>query len=207
MIKSFFLSSIETALNKYLQCDDKSARRLEKMAGKSVTIELLPLHLLFVCSFTEAGVTIAVNEDADSAAIIKGTPLQLFGILIDKDHRHQFFADDVKIEGDAEFAQQVIFLFDHVEIDWEEQTASIIGDVPAYQLSKFAGKLRSWVGKNGRAFAQDINDYLHEEAAWFPVKEELQEFFTGIDTLRMDTDRLEARLNKLRSQLNNEDSQ
>lgn len=207
MIKTFFLSSIETALNKYLQCDEKSAQRLEKMAGKSVTIELLPLHILFVCSFNDTGVTIKVNENADSAAIIKGTPLQLLGVLIDKQHRHQFFADDVKIEGDAEFAQQVIFLFDHVEIDWEEQTANMIGDVPAFQASKLVKSIRSWFGKNGKAFAQDINDYLHEEAAWFPVKEELQEFFTDIDTLRMDTDRLEARLTKLRSQLDNEESQ
>lgn len=207
MIKTFLLSSIETAVNKYLQCDENSERRLAKMAGKSVTIELMPLQIMFVCSFHEEGVTVKVNEDADSAAVIKGTPLQLLGVLIDKNHRHQFFAEDVKIEGDAEFAQQVIYLFDHVEIDWEEQTASIIGDVPAYQLSKLAGEIRGWLGNNGKAFTQDINDYLHEEAAWFPAKEELQEFFADIDTLRMDTDRLEARLTMLRSQLNNEESQ
>lgn len=206
MIKTFFLSSIETALNSYLKCDEHSKRRLAKMAGKSVTIELLPLHILFVCSFDESGVTIKVNEEAESAATIKGTPLQLLGILIDKNHRHQFFADDVKIEGDAEFAQQVIYLFDHVTIDWEEQTAKILGDVPAYRLSKLAGDIRGWFGNNGTAFTQDINDYLHEEKACFPAKEEVQEFFADIDTLRMDTDRLEARLNKLRSQLN-EDSQ
>ena len=146
MIKTFLLSSIETAVNKYLQCDESSERRLAKMAGKSVTIELLPLQIMFVCSFNEEGVTVKVNEEADSEAVIKGTPLQLLGILIDKNHRHQFFAEDVKIEGDAEFAQQVIYLFDHVEIDWEEQTANIIGDVPAFQLSKLAGDIRGWLG-------------------------------------------------------------
>lgn len=98
------------------------------------------------------------------------------------------------MEGDAELAQQVMHLFDHIHIDWEEHASNIIGDVPAHHLGKFAGSLRNWIGTNRSSFSQDINDYLHEEKAWFPHREELQEFFTDIDTIRMDTDRLEDEL-------------
>ena len=83
----------------------------------------------------------------------------------------------------------------------------MIGDVPAYQLSKLVGGIRNFLGKTETAFSEDVNDYLHEEAAWFPLREELQEFFTDIDTLRMDTDRLVSRIAHLQAQLDKEEAQ
>jgi ubiquinone biosynthesis protein UbiJ len=133
--------------------------------------------------------------------------MQLMGALIDKERRHQFFADDLTIEGDAEFAQQVINLFDQVSIDWEEHASRIIGDVPAYQLSKLVSGVRGWLKKTSSNLKQDASDYLHEEAEWFPTREELQEFFSDIDNIRMDTDRLEARIAHVKSQLDKEGKQ
>ena len=206
-MKTLFLGSIEKALNAYLHSDEQSEKRLAKLAGKSIAIELLPLQITFICLFSLDGVTVDINADHQPHTKIKGTPLQLLGAMLDKDRRHQFFADDVIIEGDAEFAQQVIHLFDHIQIDWEEHTARIIGDVPAYQLSKLVRGFRGWLGKTETAFTQDVNDYLHEEAAWFPTREELQEFFSDIDNLRMDLDRLESRIAHLRTQLDKEEKQ
>ena len=206
-MKTFFLATIEKALNAYLQCDEQSNKRLAKMAGKSIAIELLPLQMLFVCHFSADRVVISMNADIQPTTKISGTPLQLLGTLLAKDNRQQFFADDVLITGDAEFAQLVIHLFDHIDIDWEEHSARLLGDVPAYQLSKLVGGIRRFFGKAQSAFTEDMNDYLHEEAAWFPVRAELQEFFNDIDAMRMDTDRLEARFARLQAQFIEEEAQ
>lgn len=198
---------MEKAVNAYLRQDEQSVARLANMAGKTICIELLPWHIQFYCRFTCDRMVISLQEETTHITKLTGTPMQLGAVMLAKENRQQFFADDLQIEGDAEFAQQVTDLFDQVSIDWEEHTASLIGDVPAYQLSKFAGRVRDWLKKTGESTAQDINDYLHEEAAWFPVRAELQEFFSQIDNLRMDTDRLEARLNHLKSRLEKEGSQ
>jgi ubiquinone biosynthesis protein UbiJ len=205
-MKTIVLNTLETAMNRYLQSDTQSLHRLQKMAGKSISIELFPLNLHFNCRFTAEHVSLDMNEGEAAQTTIKGSPLQLLGALVDKNNRHQFFADDLTIEGDAEFAQEVIALFDQVHIDWEEQTSRLIGDVPAYQLSKFLGGIRQWVNTTQASITEDVSDYLHEEATLFPAKEQLDEFFNDIDTLRMDADRLETRITNLASQLNNKEA-
>lgn len=207
-MKKFVLTSIEKILNTYLLSDTDSHKRLAAMASKSVSVELTPLQLVFVCQFNQQGVKLHLNEDGiEPQTKIKGSPMQLMGALVDKERRHQFFADDLTIEGDAELAQQVINLFDQVSIDWEEHASQLIGDVPAYQLSKFVGNVRGWLKKTRSNLSQDTSDFLHEEAAWFPTREELQEFFTDIDNIRMDTDRLEARIEHVKSELQKEGTQ
>lgn len=204
-MKKFVLTSIEKTLNAYLLSDTDSHKRLSAVAGKSVSVELTPLQLVFVCQLHQQGVHLHSNKDEiEPQTKIKGSPMQLMGALIDKDRRHQFFADDLTIEGDAELAQQVIQLFDQVSIDWEEHASRLIGDVPAYQLSKLVSSVRGWLKKASSNLSQDANDFLHEEAAWFPAREQLQEFFAEIDDIRMDTDRLEARIAHVKSQLHKE---
>ncbi len=201
------MTTLEKALNAYLQTDSHSSTRLAKLAGKTISIELLPMHLHFNCHFTKERVTLTTHADEPALTKIKGTPLQLLGALVSKDNRHQFFAEDLNIEGDAEFAQLVIELFDEVNIDWDEHVSKIIGDIPAHKLGKLMGGIKNWMRQTQTNFTADMNDYLHEEAACVPSKEELQDFFTDIDNLRMDTDRLESRIAHLKSMLAKEDSQ
>lgn len=204
---SAILKPIETALNAYLMCDEHSKKRLAKAAGKSLQVELLPFHLTFTCTVTPDNIALSTNTDSEPDTKIQGTPLQLAGAALSRSNRHKFFADDLSIEGDAEFAQLVIDLFEKVEIDWEEHLAQLIGDVPAYKISKFKHRLQRWLKHSTSSFTQDISDFLHEEAAWFPVREELDDFFDDIDTLRMDTDRLESRIATLKAKTDKEDKQ
>jgi ubiquinone biosynthesis protein UbiJ len=206
-MKNLLLGSLEKAVNAYLQQDGQSAKRLANMKGKSISIELLPLHLHFNCHFNDERVILTMHEELSPHTKIKGTPLQLFGAMIDKKRRHQFFADDLSIEGDAEFAQDVIHLFDQVNIDWEEHASRYIGDVPAYHLNKMMGSVRSWLGTTSADLTADLSDYLHEETACFPVREELQDFFSAVDTIRMDADRLASRLSHVQAQMENEEVQ
>src|SRR3990167_799932 len=203
-MQTLLLTSIEKALNTYLQTDPRSSKRLAKLAGRSVGIELMPFRLSFICSFHPGNVSVKLDEGEQPCARIKGTPLQLCCMLLYKERRQQFFTDDVSMEGDAEVTELVLHLFEHVHIDWEEHASQLIGDVPAHQLGKFVKSVRGWLENSTSSFSQDMNDYLHEEKAWFPQREELHEFFSSVDTIRMDIDRLEARLTHLQSLFNKE---
>ena len=110
-----------------------------------------------------------------------------------------FFADDVEIEGNIELGQQLIDLFDHLQIDWEEQLSHITGDIPAYHIGQLARKISSWVQHTNESLTTNINDYIHEEAQWLPTREALNDFFNDIDQLRSDTDRIEAVVHQISS--------
>jgi ubiquinone biosynthesis accessory factor UbiJ len=147
--------------------------------------------------FTESGIELHRHTDAKSDTEIIGTPLQMLGVVIHKTKRQQFFAEDVKINGDAELGQSVVELFDQLEIDWQEQISHVIGDVPTQHISNFMQRMKGWLSSTEQSFTANVSDYVHEEKQWLPAREELQDFFNDIDALRMDTDRMEARIQHL----------
>jgi len=189
-------SYISRALNRYLHLDPESRQRLARLEGKVVTIELLPLHLTFQLHFNAEGVTLSETSAETPDTLIRGTPLQMMSMMIAKD-RQRFFADDVLIEGSAELGQQVIELFDAMQIDWEEYLAKIAGDMPAHHTGKLVRNVRSWLKQVSDNLHQNINEYLHEEKPWFPSREALNDFFDDIDQLRMDIDRLDVKVQLL----------
>lgn len=201
MLKDAFLISLSKAINSYLDLDPESKDRLLPLENKVITIEFLPLHFTFQCEFKKDGICVHTEELLASTALIRGTPLQMVNVILMPQHRQQFFAEDLTIEGDAAFAQQVVELFDQLQIDWEEYASRFIGDVPTYHASRFLQKVGHWFSNTEQSMTQNINEYLHEELNWLPTREALADFFTEIDQIRMDVDRAEAKINHFRLQL------
>lgn len=189
-----FLPTLNKVMNAYLALDPDSEKRLSKLQGKVIAIELKPLNITFQCAFTANDVNLMMDDTLIPNTTIRGTPIQMLSMMITKNNRQQFFADDVVIEGDAELGQQVIQLFDDMQIDWEEHLSQLFGDATAHHTGRLVEKTSSWLKDTIDSFSQNINEYLQEEAAWLPSREALQDLFQDIDTLRMDIDRLEARV-------------
>jgi len=133
--------------------------------------------------------------------VISGTPLRLLQMSFSGEKRHGFFSDDVTIIGDLELGQQVMDLFDQMEIAWEEYLSQWVGDVPAYHVGRFARRIKKISHQARETLLQNIDEYIHEEAEFFPSSEALQDFFHDIDELRMDADRVDARIQLLQKKL------
>jgi ubiquinone biosynthesis protein UbiJ len=208
MIKNAFIISLTKAINAYLDLDPESKQRIQRLQDKAITVELLPFHFVFQCEFKTEGVCIHSGEPLATQATIRGTPLQMLNVMLMPQHRQRFFAEDLTMDGDAAFAQEVVELFDRLNIDWEEYVSHFMGDIPTYHASRFLKGIRHWFSATEKSMTHNINEYIHEELNWLPTREALQDFFAGIDHTRMDVDRAEARINHLKLQLkDNEASQ
>lgn len=201
MLSSFFLQSLEKGLNRYLTLDPESAKRLRGLEGKTITMELEGLKLRFQLRILENKIQISEGDSLPADICIRGTPVSLITLALSRDKKNHFFNGNVTIEGNAELGQQIIDLFDQLEIDWEEHLSQLIGDFPAHQLGRFTRRFLSWGKEAGESLGQSVNEYIHEEKPWFPPEAALQEFYTGIDELRLDLDRLEARVKRLSDEL------
>lgn len=196
---TIFLNGLEKSINAYLRLDPASEKRLASLADAIITVELLPLHYIFQLAATPSGIKLYSGELLPANCKISGTPLQMLSVAINKTDRHSFFADDLKIEGDAAISQQIIELFDEMTIDWEELLSQKIGDTSAHHLSRAFTSLKNFISETKERFCDDINEYIHEESDLFPPKEALTDFYNDIDQLRMDIDRLEARILQLKN--------
>lgn len=200
-MKKIILPPLSKAINAYLNLDPEFKQRTNKLHDKIITIEFLPFHLKFQCCFNENGIDILTDETLISQTTIRGTPMQMLGVMLTKENRHRFFAEDLVIEGDAALGQQVIDLFDHLQIDWEEYFSKFVGDIPVYHAGRALRKLSTWFNDTEKSLSQNINEYLHEETKWLPSREALQDFFAEIDMIRMDVDRIEAKITHLKSEV------
>jgi ubiquinone biosynthesis protein UbiJ len=195
---SLFLEKIQQLFNQYIALDPESKNRLITLHKKVITVELKALDgLVFQLYFFKDKIYIKNSDFLPADTIIKGTPLSLLHLSLAPKQRKKFFAEDVSMEGNLELGQQVIALLDELEIDWEEYISQWVGDIPAHKMGYFAKKIKAFSINLAETLLENINEFTHEEIHLFPPPEELEDFFQEVDTLRMDVDRLDAKINNL----------
>lgn len=195
-MKSFLNKTLETSINHFLALDPESERRLAALEGKSITMKLQGILIELNLKIVKGKMIIESDSFEHPDVVITGTPLNLMQMSLSSDRR-KFFAEDISIEGNLELGQQIIDLFDEMQIDWEEHFSKLVGDIPAHQVGRFVRRIKHFTQRTHENFLQTMNEYVHEEVSLFPPREELQDFFDDVDHVRLEADRLEARVQRL----------
>lgn len=99
-----------------------------------------------------------------------------------------------KVHGDSEAAHALQQLLAKINIDWEEELSKYTGDVIAHQSFYVFKQLRQYQQYASNSLEEMITEYLQEESGLLPTKYEVDEFMHDVDQLRLEVDRLEARI-------------
>ena len=189
-------AALETAINAYLQMDPDTLQKLSHFSDKVIAIELQDTRIVLFCLPQASGMTIMSQYQGEPDTTISGRPVSLakLGILGDT---QVMFAGEVTIRGDVELGQHFKKLLENMDIDWEEHLSRIAGDVVAHKTGQAIREMASW-WRNNRVRAQENGqEYLQQEVQIIPDKEEVEDFYAAVDTLRDDVARLTARLSNL----------
>jgi ubiquinone biosynthesis accessory factor UbiJ len=180
----------------------RTAELLTTLAGQSIELELTatPWHLLL--ESTGATLTLRRAEQAAAAPAAKpcariiGTPLALLALL-GADPQSALARGGVRIEGDTALAQQYRELLVLLQPDLEHLLARPLGRPAAHLLLRAA----SGVGERARAAAwsslRSLAEYLAHESGDLVPRPEAEQVLLGVEQLREQLDRLEARLQQL----------
>ena len=187
MFKSLF-----TRLLQHLIAQNSWANPLlQPYAGKSVqfNVALLNASLLVL----ENGSLAIAGETNVPDATISMSPSLLLR-LIAKDEAAKLL---IKIEGDTELATALSKVLSHMRWDYEDDLSKLMGDVPAYELSKLARHTAATAKETSTNIAEMLSEYWQEEQPMLAKKRHIEQFNAEVDTLRADVERFEKRLNKL----------
>jgi len=190
------LDRLAELLNRNIADSRKAQALCRQLDGRvvSLTVEGTPLAFFFRA---EGGrVSLAPNHDGATDASLSGTPIALLALAGPR-AEGALRGGGVRIEGDAEVAQKFRELLEQARPDFEEELARVIGDVAARQVANLARGFLDWGRKAGGSLATNVAEYLQEEGRDLPTRTEVEEFLAGVDRLRDDADRLEARLARL----------
>jgi ubiquinone biosynthesis protein UbiJ len=190
------LERLESILNRNVAESRRAQALARQLDGRvmSLTVEGTPLAFNF--SANGGRLSIASRHDRTADASLSGTPLALLALAGPK-AEGALRKGGVRIEGDAEVAQSFRDLLEQAQPDFEEELARVLGDVAARRIANVARGLADWGRKAAGSFTGSVVEYLQEEGRDVPTRIEVDEFLEGVDRLRDDTERLDARLARL----------
>lgn len=103
----------------------------------------------------------------------------------------------VKLEGAADIAETLAFVFRNLRWDVEADLAALIGDIAARRLTLAGRSLAGALGGSLRKATEGFMEYAVEEAHLLADKRDIADFVAAVDALRDDAARLEKRIGRL----------
>ncbi|MFT5140841.1 MAG: ubiquinone biosynthesis protein UbiJ [Lysobacterales bacterium] len=189
---------IELGVNRVLALDPESAKRVLKLQGKVLQVDLVGLEITLFLSFDSGHVLVNLISDSVSDTTISGTPMALFAMAAPGDSSNWGLpGSSVQISGDANLARDIERIFSQMNADWEKPLTDIFGDVAGYQ---FSSGLKQGAEALKKAAGQSLDmagAYFRDESDVLVRPEELKEFNFEVDGLSDAIDRLEARIKNL----------
>ncbi len=204
MIPVAALAGLEQALNVALALDPKTGERLRGIDGKVIEIDFNGTGQHLFLQAQEGKLKLMGHYAGEVDTTLRGAPFDMLQ-LRNKRTGEAMFGRGVEIDGDVELGTRFQQIIEKLDIDWEEHLARISGDIIAHQIGNTVRDLFAWGKRSADHLGEDITDYLQEETQTLPNQWAVKEFIEGVDTLRSDLDRLQARFNKLKKKLDTRD--
>lgn len=187
---------IETALNGYLALDPEVRSRCAALDGSVIAMQLKGLELTLYFLPTTDRIDVLGHYEGKPDTLLTGTPASLFRLAVVRSEE-QLFNSGVEFHGDTEKGERFRDILASVDIDWEELLSRVTGDAIAHQMGNMARSLTATATQGLTSLQEDVSEYLREESRLVPTAIEVNNLLEEIDTVRLDTDRLEARIQRL----------
>jgi len=176
-------------LNHLLARESWAREKLAPFAGRCARVEAFPFALLlgvaqggrFEVGTGEPHVTIAVDG------------AQLPALLFDP----QALLRNVRLSGDAEFAQALSQVLQNLRPEPEEDLARFVGDAAAVRIVGFLRAVATQVREGSTRLTATAADYFVAENPLLITREETEKFSGDVATLRDAVERLAKRLDRL----------
>ena len=198
---SLLLSLLEPALNRYLGLADNYQTLLAPIAGKVIAIDLTDLEQTFYLCPGESSLQILEYYPGTIDARLSGSLAALGLMGLSATSLHALFKGQVSITGDTLIAHKFQSLFRKLDLNLESRLTRFTGPAVARHLSSLLHGGREWTRDSLHNFRLNLEEFLQEETREVPAKAEAERVFSDIDQLRMATDRLEARIQRLHQPL------
>ena len=190
------LERLEEVLNRNVAESRQALALARALDGRTVSLVVTgtPVELHFRAD--GGRITISPRNAGTSDATLSGTPIALMALAGPR-AEGAVRGGGVRIEGDAEVAEKFRDLLTHARPDFEEELARVVGDVAARNIANVARGVLDFGRRTARSLAGSVSEYLQEEGRDVPTRTELEEFLAGVDRIRDDVERAEARLARL----------
>lgn len=192
MIDTLASQAAVAALNRMLARESWARTKLSPFAGRTARFDVPPFALAL--QVADGGLFSTANEGAP-AVTIKASLAALPLALGDP----KAMMRDVRLEGDAEFAQALSFVLQNLRPEPEEELSRFVGDIAAQRLVGLARAALAQARVGSDRLAHSAADYFAAENPMIVTRREAEQFTREVGTLRDDVERLAKRIERIDS--------
>lgn len=191
--------ALETALNHALALDPDTRHKLAALDGRSIQLHLRGPELSLAVTVERQRLKVGPPPQ-DSQLRVAASPGSLLAMMLRRGDEG-IAPGKVEIAGDADLARRLEKLASAFRPDFEEAFARTFGDVLGVPLAQAIANGLRYARSSAGHLGEDGADWLRDEARLTPAMGEVDDFLDGVDAVRERTERLEARLARLRQRL------
>ncbi len=191
-----FAEALSHVLNRVASSSAAGRELLEPLEDKSIRIQLTDYNDQFILSVTDQ--TVHIDREADGAedVVVRTTLSKLFRLLI-QGRPGPDRLQDFDIVGDVVLMQKLYQVFSTVQLDWEDELAKWMGDIPARQVGNVLRWSRRQAADWSETIRTKVRNTLVDEQYLIAEKSKVDHFLNAVDTLQADVDRLTQRVSRL----------
>ena len=195
--RQIIASVLERALNATLAMDPASVQLLAKLDGRVIAMNIESIDGSFYLLPHRERVTIEIDHDQNPDIVIKGGLLAYVRSATASVRGSANPDQLLEISGDAHSVAVLRDFLRSLQLDFEEQLSSLVGDMPARQAGNQIRSFAEWAEQVGQSIAVNTGEYLTEEKQLLVARPKIDRFLIAVDQLRNDTERLASRLGTL----------
>ncbi|WP_417598700.1 SCP2 sterol-binding domain-containing protein [Oceanospirillum sp.] len=205
------LESAEQLISPLLKRDATARSQLGMMAGKVIRVRCIQPEMAVLIWPSEQGVSFELDNAADAElsgsdlkvdAEVEGRLSDFVRFMLAGDRRETLlFEGALTLRGNTGLVRKLQQVVSTLDLDLASFSEKLIGVVPTAVLSApFTGFAR-WCPALSRTAMQDWQEYLQYELALLPAAAELKGYSDGVLNARRSMDRLNARVERLKQQV------
>ncbi|APV49340.1 hypothetical protein BWI17_06390 [Betaproteobacteria bacterium GR16-43] len=182
---------VTAMLNHFLRSTPVAMERLQAYAGRTAAFHVGPMTFAWTVQ-TTGEVTAAPPQ------VARDLEIHVSPFLLPRLAMHEEAAlNEVRMTGDAEFAQEVSFLARHLRWDAEEDLSKVVGDVAAHRAGEAMSAATRWAAQAAKRTTEGAAEYWTEESPLIASRVKVEDFNRGVSELRDAVERLEKRIDLL----------
>jgi ubiquinone biosynthesis protein UbiJ len=200
-VNAIALSGLETTINVALKYDQATHQKLQHLDQKVLLIDCVLPSLQIAIEPSKEGVMLHENWQGEPAITLSGSLVALTNLAINSRDSGSFAESGVKVSGNLEALRQYNDILTTLDIDWEAALAELLGDIPAHIIGDVVRKTAKFSTDNRDRATSALREISQEEFKLTPSSNEYQTFKQGVRQLASDTDRLMAKVQQFKAQL------
>lgn len=192
------LRPVIAALNRQIRAKSPARDLCRSLNGKTMAIRVRDTALSACLEVHGDSIALTSNHTDDPDVALTGSLLTL--LQLGRSAKEDLIrGGDVHLVGNPHTAQQFQKLLQLARPEPEEELSRLVGDVAARGLGDIARGIGRWSRSARQSMSQNVSEYLQEESEILPRRYDVERFRAGVEMLRDDVARFEARLRQLES--------